>query len=350
MPSPTPTRPVPSPFLPGTTVQFAWDSTSIGLFKTCPRLYQYTMLEGWQAKGESVHLRFGIEYHQALQEYDVSRANGVNHEDSIHDVVSELWVRTRDWDFDKETKAGRYKNPDTLISLVIDYLDHFGENDPAETYIKADGAPAVELSFQFPLDWGPVATEQTVLERMDQLGAAGREKPGDPKPPIPLATQPYLLCGHLDRVVHLNGALLVMDRKTTTTTLGPYYFAQYEPHNQMTLYSLAGRVVLNAPIRGVCIDAAQVLLDSPNRFVRGFTYRTPDQLDEWLEDLAVLLRSAEAYATAGHWPMNDTACDKFGGCRFREICSKSPQVRPNFLRANFEQLEPDARWNPLKPR
>jgi len=35
---------------------------------------------------------------------------------------------------------------------VVDYLDHFGI-DPAETYIKSDGTPAVELSFRFELDW-----------------------------------------------------------------------------------------------------------------------------------------------------------------------------------------------------
>jgi hypothetical protein len=33
--------PAVSPFLPGTKIQFAWDSTSLGMLKTCPRLYQY---------------------------------------------------------------------------------------------------------------------------------------------------------------------------------------------------------------------------------------------------------------------------------------------------------------------
>ena len=59
-----------SPFLPGTNIQYAWDSTSLGMLKTCPRLYQYTMIDGWSAKDENVHLRFGQEYHSALEEYD----------------------------------------------------------------------------------------------------------------------------------------------------------------------------------------------------------------------------------------------------------------------------------------
>ncbi len=162
--------------------------------------------------------------------------------------------------------------------------------------------------------------------------------------------QPYLLCGHLDRVVDFNGQLLVLDHKTTTTTPSDYFFAQFEPSNQMTLYTLAGQVVLNTPVKGVMIRAAQLLLTEPNRFVSSMTYRTPDQLTEWEDDLRAWLTLAEAYADAGHWPMNDTACDKFGGCRFRSICSKSPQVRDIYLKADFIKLEPEARWNPLNPR
>jgi hypothetical protein len=141
-----------------------------------------------------------------------------------------------------------------------------------------------------------------------------------------------------------------MDRKTSLSTLSGYYFNQWSPSNQMTLYTLAGKIMLNSPIKGVIIDAAQVLLEKPNSFQRGFTYRTDDQLDEWLVDLRYWLHTAETYATANYWPQNDTSCDKFGGCKFREVCSKSPQVREQYLKSTFDKLEPDERWNPLKAR
>lgn len=56
-----------SPFIDGTKVQYAWDSTSLGWLKECPRKYQYHMLEGWSGRGESIHLEFGILYHGALE-------------------------------------------------------------------------------------------------------------------------------------------------------------------------------------------------------------------------------------------------------------------------------------------
>lgn len=311
-----------SPFLPGTQIQFAWDSTSLNYFKTCPRLYQYTVLEGWHSREESVHLRFGIEYHKALQDYDVSRAAGISHEDSLFDVVRALLLRTDDWRPDD-----KYKNRENLVRTVIWYIDRF-HPDPAETFIKEDGKPAVEVSFRFELDWGPVTSQ---IKEAEATGMPG---------------QPYLLCGHLDRVVRYQDELFVMDRKTTKSTPGPYFFDGFEPNNQMTLYTIAGQIIFNAPIKGVIIDAAQVAIEF-SRFTRGLTYRTKDQLGEWLHDLRYWLQKAEEHAVAGYWPMNDLSCDKFGGCRFRKICSKSPGVREQFLKSNFEKGKP---WNPLETR
>ena len=328
-----------SPYLPGTNIQFAWDSTSIGYLKTCPRLYYLTMIEGWTPKGDSIHLRFGIEYHHAIETYERLQAEGRTPSEALSLTVREILSRTGDWDPDRDSKAGKYKNRETLISLVVDYLDHFAD-DPCETYIKADGTPAVELSFRFELDWGPEWTRQETIET--EVGPLEAEVTSTP--------QPYILSGHLDRVVRFNDQLFVMDHKTTTTTPGSYYFDQYEPNNQMTLYTLAGGVVLHSPIKGVIIRAAQILLEKPHRFVSGFTYRTPDQLDEWLADLRVHFANAERYATEGYWPANDTACDKYGGCRFRGICSKDPSVRERFLAADFTKLPENERWNPLRSR
>ena len=327
-----------SPFLPGTKVQFAWDSTSLGLIKTCPRLYQYTMIDGWGEKDRSVHLTFGIEYHKALEEYDGERIRGANHNDAVAFSICKLLYRIKDWNPDTTTKAGNYKNPRTLLSLTIDYLDKY-KDDPAKTVVLENGKPALELSFRFELDWGP-SYVQNVSSTVDDNGKAYSKS----------ATQPYLLCGHLDRVVTFNDQTLVMDRKTTSIEPSTYYFSQYSPNNQMSLYTLAGQVVLNTIIKGVVIDAAQPKLEVPNVYGRGFTYRTPAQLEEWLNDLRIHLYMAEQYATIGYWPQNDTACDKFGGCKFRGVCSRDPGVRGRFLEADFVKLPEDERWNPLKPR
>ncbi len=312
----------PSPFLPGTNVQYAWDSTCIGLMKTCPKLYYYTIIEGYRPKDENIHLRFGGEFHQALWDYDMAMADDASHNDAVRSVVTDLLRRLADFNPTPDTKAGKYKNRNSLVRSVILYLDH-RRDDTMKTYRLSNGKPAVELSFRFELEFGPGDTEQ-----------------------------PYLLSGHLDRVVSdPDGNLFIEDHKTTTTTPSDYFFNGFEPNNQMSLYSFAGQVVLDMPVKGVMINAVQLLLTEPyNRFQRGFTFRNKDQLEEWLTDLSRFLQLAEWYATNNEWPQNDTACGNYGGCKFREVCAKSPSVRHIWLNANFEKLAPEDRWNPLKSR
>ena len=323
------TTPTQSPFLPGTQVQYAWDSTSLSDFKKCPRYYQYVMLDGWSAKDESVHLRFGIEYHAALQDYDLSRAANIPHDEAVHDVLRELLLRTADFDSDHKTKTR-----EGLVRTVVWYLDKH-KDGAARTHILSDGKPAVEQSFRFELDWGP-----------RQVIGAPPTTDGVITSTDPSATgQPYLLCGHLDKVVSFNGELYWKDYKTVYS----FYNQIWEPHNQMTLYSFAAKVILGSPVKGGIIDMAQVKADSTD-FQRAFTSRTEDQIKEWVNDLHYWFALQEQFALSGYFPMNDTACGMYGGCRFRDICSKSPQVRERFLESNFIKLEEKDRWNPLRAR
>jgi len=320
---------VSSCFLEGTKIQYAWDSTSLGSLKTCPRYYQYTMIDNYQRKSDAIHLRWGQECGKAIDDYTISKAKGVDHDNAIFNSVRALVERICDWTPEPTTKSEEVKSKENLVRTVVWYLDHY-ENDAAEVVTLANGKPAVELSFRFEFEFGPEYV------RFDYT------------------PQPYLLCGHLDKVVNFSGDLFVMDHKTTTGTLGSYYFDQYNPHNQMSCYTLASQMIMKSPIKGVIIDGIQVVnLADPNRkkepfFRRGITFRTKDQNEEWLADLRRWLSLAERYAEEDHWPMNDTSCSMYGGCRFREVCSKSPQVREKWLQSSFTQE--NERWNPLKPR
>jgi hypothetical protein len=287
-----------SPFFASTALQWAWDSTSLALLKECPRKYHYVMIEGWRAKGESVHLRFGGLYHSALEGYDKLRAEGAGHDEALEEVIYNTLVDTWDrptcpeckqqaggtWfcancgapgNFDgKPWDSGHnLKNRHTLIRTIVWYLEAF-RDDAAKTVILADGKPAVELSFRMELDEWPAHNDGWRWLQEDH---------------------PYTLCGHLDRLVEFAGGYYVMDRKTTGSTLGGYYFDGFNPDNQMTLYTLAGRIIFNTPVRGVIIDAAQIAVGF-SRFDRGITYRTEDQLNEWMKDLSYWFSTAARYA------------------------------------------------------
>ncbi len=302
-------------------LQFAWDSTSLKLAEECLRKYQYVMIDGWQKRSDNVHLRFGAAYATALEHYYKHLAEGLDEETAIIEIVREALTSTWDYDLDDEGNAiygtgkpwvsdHNLKTRETLIRTIVWYLEQFGEDDPTKVILLADGKPAVELSFALPVDDGIVFS------------------------------------GHLDRLVDYAGHLMVMDQKTTGTTITPRYFEGFNPDIQMSMYTFAGNAVWNMPVKGVLIDAAQIAVGF-SRFERGMTMRTGPQLQEFYDTSMETIQRARSATALGLFPMNRTACGNYGGCAFRQICSKSPDVRPQFLKAEFVQGK---RWDPLEAR
>lgn len=320
-----------------TGVQVVWDSTSIGLAKTCLKKYQYKLIEGWSNPNLSVHLRFGQHYASALEHYYKHVALGMSEEDAVIEVVREALEDT--WDnrlFEGEVSEDEgtpglastrsalrpvlntgapwnsmhnIKTRETLVRSIVWYLDHF-KDDPAPVHILADGKPAVEYSFAIPVDNGITFT------------------------------------GHLDRLVDYAGHPYVMDQKTSGSTIGPSFFDQFNPNVQMSMYTFAGQVALGVPVKGVIIDAAQIAVGF-TRFERNFTMRTEDQLEEWYANAMYTIAEAQRATRENFFPMNEASCGNYGGCEFRHICSKSPRVREQFLSSNFVKNDP---WDPSARR
>lgn len=300
------------------TLQLAWDSTSLGLFKECPRKYQLSIVEGWAPRHESIHLKFGQVYHSALEAYDKAKCAGMDHDaaqrEAVHVALVETWDKElgRPWTSDDPNK-----NRFTLVRSVVWYLEQF-KNDPVKTIILEHNGkpyPAVELSFRMEIGVSHVTEEE------------------------------LWLCGHIDRLGELEGHAYVLDRKTTKYTLGQDYFDKYSPDNQFSLYQLAGRTVLGKPITGLIVDAVQLAVTF-SRFERGIVPRSNAQLDEWFKDAMYYIKTAEDMAAANYWPMNDKSCGNYGGCPFRQICAKDPATREQWLKGKYVRRS----WDPLKSR
>lgn len=301
-------------------LQMAWDSTSLKLAETCLRKYQYKMIEGWQPRGLSVHLKFGLHYATALEHFYKHIALGATRDEALELVIHEALIET--WDHERDEAGNRLpdtgqrwqsdhatKTRENLIRTLVWYVDQFDDNT-IEVVKLSDGKPAVEYSFALPVDDG------------------------------------LIFSGHLDRVVTFSGDAYVMDQKTTGSTITSNYFKGFNPDTQMSMYSFAGRMVYNIAIRGVIIDAASIMVGF-TRFERGFTFRTEDQLNEWYDDALATVESAHRATRENHFPLRTVSCGMYGGCEFREICSRSPAVRKNFLAGDFVKAE---RWDPLKSR
>lgn len=297
--------------------QIAWDATSLTALKTCPRYYQYNIIEGHITRTESIHLRWGKEYNNALVVYNRERSTGATHADAMRSALRYALVSTwdealaRPWTSDLPNKTR-----ETLLRSLVWYLTNF-EEDPLKTDVLKDGSAAVELNFSIQ------------LEQESELTG-----------------EPYLLCGYLDRKVEFAGGEWITDWKTTRYALDEKYFSQYSPNNQVSLYSFAGGIISkDKPIKGIIIDAVQLGVTF-SRFQRKEIPRTQMSLEEWITDSLIYIRQNETYVQNNYWPQNDTSCDKYGGCPYRTICAASPEVRPRLLDGLFHKRT----WDPLQIR
>lgn len=282
----------------------------------CLRYFQYKMIDGWQPHHKSVHLVFGGHYASALERYHKLRAEGLSLDEALEDVVLMTLVNTweitgtrdgqpigKPWDSMDNTKTR-----ETLIRSIIWYIDEFA-NDPLVTVVH-EGKAAAEYSFTFGVD--------------DDI----------------------FLCGHLDRLCTQGDDVYVADNKTTGGVINARFFDQFNPDTQFSLYTFVGQGIFKLPVKGVVVDAAQILVGG-TRYERGFSFRTQPQLDEWYEGTMWLIETTNKAVKENHFPMNPSSCGNYGGCEFRKICSLSPHVRENFLRGDFVK---DKKWNPLERR
>jgi hypothetical protein len=306
-----------SPAMP--RLQIYVDASSLTEFKICPKRYFYSIVMGRQPSAESIHLTFGILLHKGAEMYHkLVFGESFSHNEAVHAVVN--WVMEATWDRTHNrpwTSGDKHKNRFTLVRTLVWYLDQY-EHDELETVILKDGRPAVELPFAI---------------KSGYLGPTGED---------------IVICGTLDRVTRWkrNNKYYVCDIKTTKNTVGSYYFDRYTPDNQVTVYRRAGQSLLEEPVDGLIIDACQIAVEF-SRFERGFIERSDDMLTSWHKDLGYWLLQMGTCAEANDWPRNDTACNHYGGCPFRAVCSQKTEEHSARV---LESAYAERTWDPLRNR
>lgn len=379
-------------------LQWAWDATSLKALQTCPRYYQYTILEGW--RGSTIDLEFGGLFASSLEFYKKARLGGAtrdqaqlvalqyameqsgtyeakNAEPEDTDVYEGFWAPwggsyrdqwrctgTEPYVNEKGNKAkcplshkgvwqedfapsicgvcgspveevsnwvpiNPAKDRYALIRAVVWYCEEQPEDmsQGLAPINLPNGTPAVELPFRIPLPW---KTPDGWVPRADGHG-------------YDVVSEPYMLVGYLDSIVRFGTELFIADDKTTKKLLNKGFWDGFSPHVQVDTYDLAGSILFpDLPIKGVIIEGTQLLVGGA-RFGKHVIYHNEAQREEYFQELEGIIRMAEKYAAANHWPMNRASCFM---CGFKKICSKSPQVREQYLAADFKKQH----WNPLEER
>lgn len=326
------------PFVEGTNIQYAWDSTSLTTAMACAQRYKLEIIEGWQPKNPdvAVALAFGTLVHYGIERYHQHRVSGasfdeavlqslrdvLNHAEHGRNTVSLLPIDAdirqlkEEDDEDEESDGFDLRNSKIrtryhLFRALVWYFEQY-KHDALKVVTLATGKAAVEHSFRVPA--GVSLSDGT----------------------------PILLAGHFDKLVAFNDELFVSDVKTTKS-LTRSWREGFDLSHQMTGYTVGGKVGLHQPVRGVWIDAIQLQVGGV-KFARFTTNRSESQLQEYIELLGYTARLAERWFHESYYPLNTAAC-MF--CKFKSVCKQPPEFRTGYLNMYFERKPA---WNPLRNR
>lgn len=284
--------------------QLRWDSSSLDSFSRCPRYYKHSYLDNIQLKIESkVEMYWGSCYHECMEMYD--RALAPPYDMSRADAVASALEKAATFEAKLNNIADNRCSYVNLKKAIIGWDIAYAE-DNLKTAIMPDGTAAVEVYFTLPIP-----------------GIPGRS-----------------LSGRIDRMaVDENGDLWIIDRKTTKSSLGAFYFRKFNPNAQSYIYIKAMQMLGLKPA-GFMIDAVECQVKNV-KFAQERFQPAQDCIDEFMGELGDRILQAERYSTAGSFPRNLAACNSFGqfGCPYRPICGTTHVNREKVIAQEYQQKE-----------
>ena len=140
-------------------------------------------------------------------------------------------------------------------------------------------------------------------------------------------------------IAEFAGGVYIYDEKTTSQ-LGASWSKQWEMRSQFTGYCWAAKQ-FGIDAAGVIIRGVSILKTKYDT-QQAITYRTPYEVDRWVDQTCRDIERMIVAWKQGHWDYNlDHACAEYGGCSLVPVCkSSSPE---DWLGMYFQKRV----WDPL---
>ena len=277
-----------------------WDYTSISTFQTCPKKFYYRMIKDLTPLTTAPALLFGKALHMALETYYN------NTENRLEKAIEAFKANYVDSESDaKRTTANAEK-------LLRGYAEVYA-NEPFKVL-------STEVGFSVPVEYG-----------------SGKS---------------FLLCGRLDALVDWQGALYVLEHKSTTMLASNYFF-QFEMNMQVDGYIYAATQITGRRCLGAIINAMEVWknVQKPtaktkqlsDHYARDPQSRSEHQLKEYCEDLGLVVEDIIKAEKLNRFPRNKQSCFNYNyKCPYWDICKYGEDER--LIEKNFRK----ERWEPYK--
>lgn len=274
------------------------DNFAISNFMACPAKYKLRMVDGWESRRKSGALGFGAALHLGLAEWYRSGNAG-----SAVRSIADGWPTN--------SPVDDYRTREKCVATMMEYIKEY----PAENFkiIGHDaGAPIIEVAFT--LDTGMFLHCQVCKEHDPDVSARFKSHCflcNEPKERIEYG-------GILDGAIEMSGLVYTFEHKSTSQ-LGPYYFDQFRPNNQVTGYTWALGLLTGKRVGGCLVNAIGVYKTQKTKFERHITQRSADDIEAWLLNLYHVCEQIKHCERTGYWPMYTTSCMQYGKCEYHAV-------------------------------
>lgn len=285
------------------------DSTIIATWRSCHQKAFRQYIQHYKPKGESIHLHAGGAFARGLE---VARRSfyeaGRNEEASIQNGILALVQEYGSF----ECPEGSSKSLERMIGALDYYFSVWplGDQSGAKPHHFPSGKFGIEFSFAQPLPYTH-----------------------------PQSGDPIIYAGRSDMICDFAGGIYIEDDKTASQ-LGASWSKQWDLRSQFTGYSWAAAQA-GLPVNGVLVRGVSILKTKYDH-AEAITYRPQWQIDRWLKQVLLDLAAMQRAWESEYWDYSlDHACDEYGGCTFKQICtSNDPET---WLPMYFERRK----WDPL---
>jgi len=280
------------------------DSTKLRCFMTCPRLYLYEYIFGWQPTEPDVHLVFGIAWHLAM-EHLLLHGYGAN---SVAEAYQLFLARYREDFSDPDLDEVRApKTPEIAFGTLVEYSAYYGRDNFEVLDTEIAGSVPIQVGHD---------GERRVHFRVD---AIVKDKLG-------VWVMDHKTAGKIDKRWRNSWA--------TNCQVGTY------THAVNSMYG-GDPIVKGFLVNGVEIKRATKKQQAEGREIGGEFERLPimkqpDMMQVWLWETNQLVDSLEfeteilleecskSDQILKAFPRNTESCTKYSGCPFVDYCAGWP--------------------------
>lgn len=313
------------------------DSTMIACARSCLQKFKLEFCYGFRPPGISIDLHAGACFSSALEE---TRKQVWQHNKSLGTALIKAQARFfQEWgDVEAPEWKKTAKNKDRVWEAVESYFAQYSPlTDHIQPFMTSEGKPTLEYTFAIPLE--PTFDPN----KLDPEDGYNRESGhfGIPDGVFPLhpSGSPFVYCGRFDMLGLYQDRPIVLDDKTTGSSIGRLWASQWDLRSQFLGYKWAcqqcGIPVEEVAVRGVAIQQTQIV------HAEAIKQYSNELIGRWYEQLRRDLWKIRKAWDEDYFDFNFAdACTAYGQCTFLNTCASS---NPQNWVTEFEVRH----WNPL---